>query len=131
MRPLVLDAAAVVDLLLNNDQGKAVRRHLPGADLFSVAHLDAEVFSALGRLHRNDELSVDDVAARLHLLHSLAIDRMSITENLTLAAWAMRDNVALRDGLYVAAARALGGAVLTSDAKLRRAVPGYTVNPHS
>ncbi|CAN5238644.1 hypothetical protein BH20ACT9_BH20ACT9_07520 [soil metagenome] len=80
----MLDAAAVVDLLLDNDQGRAVRRHLPGAELFSVAHLDTEVLSPLGRLYRNDELSADDVAARLQLLDDLGIERLSITAALTM-----------------------------------------------
>jgi hypothetical protein len=50
---VVLDAAAAVDVLLDNERGRGARRHLEGAQLFSVAHLDAEVFELLttdGRL---------------------------------------------------------------------------------
>lgn len=129
MNQLVLDAAAVVDLLLDNHLGRAVRRHLLGPDLLSVAHLDAEVFSALGRLHRNGELSADAVADRLALLDRLAVDRLRISAGLTLAAWGMRENVALRDALYIAAAQAVGARVLTTDARLRKAVPDHTLDP--
>ncbi len=129
MTSLVLDAAAAVDLLVDNHLGRSVRRHLPGGDLLSVAHLDAEVLSALGRLHRAGELTAEDVAARLALLDDLAMERLRITGALTLAAWGLRGNIAVRDGLYVAAARAAGGLVLTTDAKLRRAAPDDTLDP--
>lgn len=131
MSQIVLDAAAVVDLLLDNHLGRAVRRHLPGSDLLSVVHLDAEVFSALGRLHRNGELSAEAVADRLALLDQLAVDRLRITAGLTRAAWSLRDNVAVRDALYVAAAQAVGGLVLTTDARLRKAAPSHTLDPQA
>jgi len=76
--------------------------------VLSVAHLDAEVFSAFGHLHRNGELTADAVTERLALLDELAIERLGITARLSLAAWGMRENVALRDALYVAAAHAVG-----------------------
>lgn len=129
MTSLVLDASATVDLLLDNELGRSVRRHLSGRDLLSVAHLDAEVLSALGRLHRGGELSAADVHARLELLADLAVDRLPITGTLTLAAWGLRGSVALRDALYVASARSVGGVVLTTDAKLRTAAPGDTLDP--
>jgi predicted nucleic acid-binding protein len=129
VRPLVLDAAAVVDVLLDNEPGQTIREHLHGASLFSVAHLDAEVLSALGRIWRNGEISAADVSARLELLAELALERMDITAVLTAAAWEMRDNVVLRDGLYVAAAQLLGGVLLTTDGRLRRAAPELTLDP--
>lgn len=51
---LLLDAAAVVDLLVRSDRGEQVRTALAARDvqvLFTVAHVDAEVFSALARQH--------------------------------------------------------------------------------
>jgi predicted nucleic acid-binding protein len=39
----------------------------------------------------------------------------------------MRDNIAARDALYVAAARGLGCALLTTDDRLARAVPDLAV----
>lgn len=123
---LLLDAATVVDLLLRSDRGEQVRAGLAGRDgeeWFSVAHLDAEVFSALTRLHRAGELDGEEITALLHRLATLAARRLPITGQLLLAAWSLRDNVAARDGLYVAAARALAAGIVTTDARLARAVP--------
>jgi hypothetical protein len=44
------------------------------------------------------------------------------------ASW-MRDNIAARDALYVAAARELGCGLLTTDQRLARAVPDLATGP--
>lgn len=122
----VLDAAAVVDLLVRSEPGELVRRRLAanrGAVLISVAHLDAEVFSALARLHRAGELGVEEVSELLERLAHLDMRREPITGELLAAAWGMRDNVAARDALYVAAAQGVEGALITTDERLARAVP--------
>ena len=118
---VVLDAAAAVDVLLNSDRGRDARRYLENAQLCSVAHLDAEVFSALARLHRDEQLTAEAVAARLALLADLNVARLPITAPLLSAAWALRENIAARDALYVAAAQALTGKLLTTDDRLSRA----------
>ena len=111
---MVVDASAVVDLLVN---GYA----LPSAAaLASPAHLDAEVLSAVGRLHRNGTLSVFDVEQMLEDLAALPVVRVAI-EELTGMAFALRHNVALRDGLYVALAQATNASLKTTDARLARA----------
>lgn len=124
---LVLDASATVDLLLRNPVGQHVRRHLQGQQLWSVAHLDAEVFSALARLHRSGHLSAEQVSVRLDLLGALAVERVPITAPLLEAAWRVRDRIAARDALYVATARALGARLLTTDQRLARVVPELAV----
>jgi predicted nucleic acid-binding protein len=43
------------------------------------------------------------------------------------AAWRMRDNIAACDALYVAAARGLDRALLTTDQRLARAVPDLAI----
>lgn len=60
----VLDAAALIDLLVRSDDGERVRRRLADdadATLITVAHLDAEVVSGLARLHRAGELTAGEV----------------------------------------------------------------------
>jgi predicted nucleic acid-binding protein len=67
----VVDASAIVDLLIRSDAGERVRRRLlddAGAALVTVTHLDAEVFSALARLHRAGDLSTTEVDELLRLL---------------------------------------------------------------
>ncbi len=122
----VLDASAVIDLLVRSDDGERVRRCLAGdadATLITVAHLDAEVFSGLARLHRAGDLATDEVDELLRRLARLEIRRVPISGALLDAAWRMRDNIAARDALYVAAARDLDCGLLTTDQRLARAVP--------
>ena len=127
---LLVDASAAVDLLVRSDPGERVRQFLADTDdisLVTVAHLDAEVLSALARLHRGDVLNPAEVAGLLDRLATMAMRRLAITGSLLQAAWGLRDNVSARDALYVAAARAVRGQLLTTDDRLARAVPGLAV----
>jgi predicted nucleic acid-binding protein len=126
--PLVVDASAAVDLLLRNRNGEVLRPHLEGAELHTVAHLDAEVFSALARLHRGGTLSVEAVDARLRALSRIDMLRLPITGALLKEAWTLRNNITARDALYVALARRLRGRLLTTDARLARTVPEIAVD---
>lgn len=126
----VIDAAAVVDVLIRSDTGERVRHLLasdPEAMLLSVALLDAEVLSALARLQRAGTLSTEDVDTGLDRLAALPAERLPITVELLHAAWQLRENIAARDALYVAAAAALDAKLLTTDARLARAVPDRSV----
>jgi predicted nucleic acid-binding protein len=126
----VLDAAAVIDLLVRSQPGERVRQLLADGDeriLVTVAHLDAEVFSGLARLHRAGQLTAEEVSGLIDRLGSLAMRRMPMTIQLLRAAWDMRDNVAARDALYVAAAEGLQAKLVTTDDRLARAVPHLAV----
>ena len=126
----LVDASAVVDLLIRSDVGERVRQRLtddPDTVLVTVAHLDAEVFSALARLHRAGDLTAGEVDELLRRLATLDVRRIPITAALLDAAWHMRDNIAARDALYVAAARDLGCVLLTTDGRLARAVPDLAI----
>ncbi|MET0188357.1 MAG: type II toxin-antitoxin system VapC family toxin [Pseudonocardia sediminis] len=129
MTRLVVDASAVVDLLLRNERGAWVRRQLGTSDLHTPAHLDAEVFSALARLHRTGVMSADAVEARLRLLAGFELVRHPISDVLLRDAWSIRDNVAARDALYVVLARRIEATLLTTDLKLARAVPTVALAP--
>ena len=126
----VLDASAVLDLLVRSDTGERVRRRLAShaeATLITVAHLDAEVFSGLARLHRAGELASGEVDELLRRLARLDVRRIPIGGALLEAAWRMRDNIAARDALYVAAAQDLDCGLLTTDQRLARAVPDLAI----
>lgn len=122
----LLDASAVVDVLIRSDAGETVRRLL-SADrvtaVVTVAQLDAEVLSALARLSRAELLETDEVAVLLGRLGSMSMQRLPITADLLDAAWELRGNVAARDALYVAAASSLGATLVTTDDRLARSVP--------
>jgi predicted nucleic acid-binding protein len=117
---VVVDASALVDVLLANAAGLAARARMRGRVLHAPGHLDAEVLSALGRLHRSGRLPatltddlVDELAAAPIRRHPLPI--------LVAGAWARRDRHRLVDALYVELAAVLGSLpLLTTDARLAR-----------
>src|SRR5437879_12257711 len=77
--PAVIDASALVDLLLGTDHGRAVGKVLTGlAELHAPAHIDAEVLSSLGRLHRAATVTPRQVTARLAALTRAPIDRHAL-----------------------------------------------------
>lgn len=80
---LLVDAPAAVDLLVRSESGEQVRRFLMDArdvTLMTVAHLDAEVLSALARLHGGGVLTDTGVAELLSRLAALAMQRLPITQ---------------------------------------------------
>jgi predicted nucleic acid-binding protein len=120
--PLLVDASALVELLRATDLGERVAAELRGRSLAAPAHLDAEVLSALGRHVRGGWTSPDAVERALGRLRLLPIERLPLPPLLQ-RAWGLRESIALRDGLYVAGAEAVRGALLTLDDRLARSAP--------
>jgi predicted nucleic acid-binding protein len=120
---LVLDASAVVEALLGTTLGIEVRKRMRGHRLHAPAHLDAEVLSALGRLHRAGELAGSTVAAALGELAAAPIQRHPLSSLLS-GAWKRRENQRLLDALYAQLTTTLDEAVLiTTDTRLARSEP--------
>ncbi len=119
---VVVGASALVDLLLGGTLGAAVADRLDGAVLHAPAHADAEVLSALGRLHRAGRLPASTVAVRLEAMAAAPIARHPVADILA-GAWRRRDRLRLADALYVELAHRLGTPLLTTDAALARVVP--------
>jgi len=121
---LVIDAAALVDALTGGPVGGAVPGRLAGNRLHAPAHLDAEVLSALGRLHRAGLLTEEEVVGRLRRLEEAPINRHALPPLLA-GAWARQHNLRLVDALYVELSGALGRIPLvTTDAHLASAAAG-------
>ena len=93
-----------------------------GNELHAPAHFDAEVLSALGRLHRDGHLSPTDVSVRLELLQRLPVRRYQLSRLLT-GAWNRRGNLRLVDALYVELAEQLNAPIITTDERLAATVP--------
>jgi len=125
MGEIVADASALVDLLLANELGQAVGRRVAGHDLHAPAHVDAEVLSALVRLHRAGDLDANDVETKLASLASAPITRHAVND-LLLGAWARRHRLRLADALYVELATTLGCQLVTTDRRLRD-MPGADI----
>ncbi len=119
---LVLDASAIVELLLDAPATEPIRRRIRGNELHAPTHFDAEVLSALGRMHRAGRLSAVDVSARLELLQDLPIRRHQLPQFLT-DAWDRRGSLRLVDALYVELAEQLDAPIITTDRRLAAAVP--------
>jgi predicted nucleic acid-binding protein len=111
---LVLDASAMVDLLVGSSLAGTVEARLQGSDLHVPAHFDAEVLSALGRLHRAGQLSTRQVAERVELVALSPIGRHLLAPLLG-GAWRRRQNLRLVDALYVELASQLDTPIITTD----------------
>lgn len=120
MGEVMVDATAIVDLLLGNEVGVAVRRRPAGHALHAPAHLDAEVLSALGRLHRAGDLAAEDVESKLGDLATAPIQRHDLSD-LLVGAWSRRHQVRLVDAVYVQLAVDRGLPLITTDGRLRAA----------
>ena len=128
MAEAAVDASAIVDLLLDNDLGRAVRRRIAGHALHAPAHLDAEVLSALGRLHRAGDLDAAIVEIKLHALATAPIRRHAVSD-LLIGAWARRRQLRLVDAVYVELAVSQGLPLVTTDDRLRSAPSADVVAP--
>jgi predicted nucleic acid-binding protein len=113
---IVLDASAVIELLLGNS---SLRRRLARAsDALAVPHLlDVEVAHVLRRLHGSGELTEQRGQEALADLGDLDLDRFS-HEDFLPRVWELRHNLTAYDAVYVALAEALRAPLLTFDKKL-------------
>lgn len=120
----VLDASAVVEVLLGTALGRSVADRIadPRLSLDAPHLLDVEVAQALRRLVNAGELEVEAAAVALDDLRALDIERHA-HEPLLDRVWALRDNLTVYDAVYVALAEALDTTLLTCDARVGRA-PG-------
>lgn len=119
MAAVVADASAIVELLLRTPRGLQAEELLRGQRVSAPAHMDAEVLSAFGRLARARHVDEPLVEAALAELERAPIRRYPVTP-LLLDSWALRERIALRDGLYVTLAQRLGATLLTVDSRLAR-----------
>lgn len=121
---LVVDASAVVDLLLGTDRAADVRR---GLSTTSGVHapelLDPEVISVVRRWTHRGWVSPEVGARAVGELGELAIVRHGHA-GLRERVWQLRYRCSAHDACYVALAESLGAALLTTDDRLRRAVHG-------
>lgn len=116
----VVDASGLVEALIGSTLGAAMRARMRGCELHAPAHLDAEILSALGRLHLAGELPDETVEAALRELRSAPIVRHHLADLLD-AAWQARDRLRLDYALYVGLGNKLGAPVLSTDVRLARA----------
>lgn len=127
---VVVDASAVVELLVGGSRSAQVERHvaLHGFDLHAPAVVDTEVLSALRRLVSACEVAEKRADQAVEDLLDLPLTRYA-QEALVPRIWELKGNFTAYDAAYVALADALaddGVPLLTTDAKLARAARAHT-----
>jgi predicted nucleic acid-binding protein len=122
---IVVDASAVLELLLQTERGLRVETRLfaDGEELHAPHLLDVEVVQVLRRLARSDEISAKRAAEAIADLADLDLHRHAHLD-LVGRVWKLRDNVTAYDAMYVALAEALGSPMVTCDRPLANA-PGH------
>ncbi|WP_300683443.1 type II toxin-antitoxin system VapC family toxin [Nocardioides sp.] len=120
---LVVDASAIVDLLVGRQQvSDLLRSHLADAVALCPELMDVEVTQALRRLHRSGHLSREGAERALGQLGRLPVERIP-HHALLPRVWELRDTLSAYDATYVALAETAGAALLTGDQRLSEA-PG-------
>jgi predicted nucleic acid-binding protein len=124
---IVVDASAMVELLLGTPTGSAVAARLSVArETVHVPHLlDLEVASALRVLEGRGTIGSSDAARALADLLGLPMLRYA-HDALLARVWQLRGNLTPYDAAYVALAEHLAAPVATCDARLASA-PGLRV----
>jgi predicted nucleic acid-binding protein len=119
---IVVDASAVLELLLGTERAERVAGRLlaPDERLDAPHFLDIEIGQALRRLAQLNAITVLRAEEALADFACLVIERHAHHELLP-RIWQLRDSLTAYDAAYVALAEALDAPVLTCDAKLGRA----------
>jgi predicted nucleic acid-binding protein len=117
---IVIDASALVELLIRSKLGGRVERALGEADVLAPDIVNAEVMQSLRGLERGGKLTRTRASTAISRLTTSPVSRIPTTA-LVPAAWSLRANLSAYDACYVALARLLDCALLTTDRPLARA----------
>jgi predicted nucleic acid-binding protein len=115
---IVLDASALIDVLLDQPSSEWVLAQLAGQDICAPAHQPAEVFSALARLHRAGLLGRDAMDNALAEASSLRQELVLPTLTHVRRAVQLSERIRVLDGLYVALAEARTAPLIATDRRL-------------
>lgn len=118
---IVVDASAVLELLLRTDKGiKVQERVLGSAESLHAPHLiDIEVTQTLRRLVNLKEITA--LRGKQALDDHLALNiKRSGHKDLLERVWTLRDSVTAYDAAYVVLAEVLDASLITCDSKLAR-----------
>jgi predicted nucleic acid-binding protein len=124
--PVVADASALVELLVQGPVASAVQTALARQNVLAPDLMDAEVLGALAGMERRSEISTALATHAVQMLRQAPIRRVP-NSALMQDAWSLRGNISVYDGLYVALARRVMCPLVTRDARLARS-PGLGVS---
>jgi predicted nucleic acid-binding protein len=122
---MVIDASALVEVLLNRPSGERLAHRLrdPDETLHAPHLIDLEVAQTLRRYESTGEMSPDRARHALLLFVQMPIERHAHWPLLD-RVWELRRNLTAYDAAYVALAEALDAPLLTCDRALASA-PGH------
>jgi predicted nucleic acid-binding protein len=123
--PAVVDASALVELLLQGERAPAVAHAVRGTEMTAPDVVNPEVLSVLRRMERTGEVRPERAGQAVADLLDAPVRRFA-TLPLLPVVWELRGSVSADDACYVALARALGCPLVTGDLRLTRA-PGLRV----
>jgi predicted nucleic acid-binding protein len=118
--PLVIDASAVIDLLVHNPLAARIDRAVDDRELIAPDILNAEVLQGLRGLERGGALTkarASKAILRLAEGHIALVPTQALIQDV----WSLRHNLSAYDACYVALARALACPLLTTDGPRTRA----------
>lgn len=122
---IVVDASALMEVLLQTERGARVEARLFGDDgeLHAPHLIDVEIVQGLRRLVRTGELASGRAEEAIADLAELDLQRHAHFDLLG-RAWKLRDNITAYDAMYVVLAEAIEAPLVTCDAALAR-VPAH------
>ena len=123
---IVLDASALVELVLGTTAGDAVSRGIRGQAAPAPAHLEVEVTGAIRRAVVRGLLSDREGRMAFDEARSLPLTRWGVG-TLLQRSCELRHSHSTADALYVALAEGLGVPLITCDRRLARSTGHHAV----
>jgi len=123
---VVVDASAVIDLLLRTDRALELRRRLlqPFQALHAPHFIDLEVLQFIRRQRLDGNMDDDRAEDAIADHRALPIKRYPHYALLP-RVWTLRDNFTAYDAVYVALADSLHATLVTTDLRLAKAAARF------
>jgi predicted nucleic acid-binding protein len=121
---IVVDASALLEILLETDAGSSIERRVCSSPTLHAPHLiDLEVAHVLRRYEAAGALTARRAREALYDFADFSIERYP-HELFLPRIWDLRHNVTAYDATYIALAEALDAPLVTMDRRLM-SVPGH------